>query len=178
MGRYGLRQLCAFVLACGVYFGGIPHMYFLGLRGTSVDDFVAFALEAVLAWLLLAAVYIYWRQLTPLAVHCLCAALSLLMLRHNPDVMIQVKHFALAPLGPACWAAILISFPVSLVLLALSAVLDRRIEPLTNRLGAGQPANAPDSQSTWASSAQSGILSLRVRARHDDDRAPRRRRPG
>ena len=34
MGRYGLRQLCVFVLACGVYFGGIPHMYFLGLAGS------------------------------------------------------------------------------------------------------------------------------------------------
>src|SRR5271156_3253807 len=137
MGRYGLRQLCAFVLACGVYFGGIPHMYFLRLRGIGADDFVAFAFEAVLAWLLLAAVYVYWRQLTPLAVHCLCVALSLLMLRGNEDVIAQAKQFALAPLGPSCWAAILISFPVSLVLLALSAVLDRRIEPLTNRLGRG-----------------------------------------
>jgi hypothetical protein len=59
MGRYGLRQLCAFVLACGVYFGGIPRMYFLGLRGISADAFVAFAFETVLAWLLLAAVYVY-----------------------------------------------------------------------------------------------------------------------
>jgi hypothetical protein len=135
MGRYGLRQLCAFVLACGVYFGGIPHMYFLRLsRGIGADD-LAFAFEAVLAWLLLAAVYVYWRQLTPLAVHCLCVALSLLMLLGNPDVIVQAKHFALATLGPSCWAAILISFPVSLVLLALSAVLGRRIEPLTNRLG-------------------------------------------
>ncbi len=49
MGRYGLRQLFAFVLACGVYFGGIPHMYFLRLRGIGADDFVAFAFEAVLA---------------------------------------------------------------------------------------------------------------------------------
>ncbi len=136
MGRYDLRQLCAFVLACGVYFGAIPHMYFLGLRGSSADDFVAFAFEAVLAWLLLAAVYVYWRQLTPLAVHCLCVALSLLMLLRNPDVAaLQAKHFALATLGRSCWAAILISFPVSLLLLALSAVLRRRIEPLTNRLG-------------------------------------------
>ena len=135
MGRYGLRQLCAFVLACGVYFGGIPHMYFFRLRGVGADDFVAFAFEAVPAWLLLAAVYVYWRQLTPLAVHCLCVALGWLLLLGNADVMAQAKHFALAPLGPSCWAAILISFPVSLVLLALSAVLGRRIEPLTNRLG-------------------------------------------
>jgi hypothetical protein len=134
MGRYDLRQLCAFVLACGVYFGGLPHMYLLGLRGTGADDLAAFAFEAVLAWFLLAAVYVYWRQLTPLAVHCLCVALSLLLLLGNPYVIVQVKHFALAPLGPSCWAAILISFPVSLVLLALSAVLGRRIEPLTNRL--------------------------------------------
>ena len=136
MGRYGLRQLCAFVLACGVYFGGIPHMYFLGLRGIGTDDFVAFAFEAVLAWLLLAAVYLYWRQLTPLAVHCLCVALSLLMLLGNPDVMVlPAKDFALATLGRSCWAAILISFPVSLVMLGLSAVLGRRIEPLMNRVG-------------------------------------------
>jgi hypothetical protein len=136
MGRYGLRQLCAFVLACGVYFGGIPHMYFLRLRGIGADDFVAFfAFEAVLAWLLLAAIYVYWRQLTPLAVHCLCVALSLPMLLGNPDVIVQAKHFALATPGPSCWAATLISFPVSLVLMALSAVLGRRIEPLTNRLG-------------------------------------------
>ncbi len=134
MGRYDLRQLCAFVLACGVYFGGLPHMYLLALRGIGANVFVAFAFEAVLAWLLLAAVYVYWRQLTPLAVHCLCVALSLPMLLDNPDVMAQAKHFALAPLGPACWAGILISFPVSLVLLALSTVLGRRIEPLTNRL--------------------------------------------
>jgi hypothetical protein len=127
MGRYGLRQLCAFVLACGVYFGELPHMFLLGPLGIGADDFVAFAFEAVLAWLLLAAVYVYWRQLTPLAVHCLCVALSLPMVLGNPD-------FALAPLGPCCWAGALISFPVSLVLLALSAVLGRRIEPLTNRL--------------------------------------------
>jgi hypothetical protein len=134
MGRYGLRQLCAFVLACGVYFGGIPHMYFLGLRASGADDSVAFAVEAVLAWLLLAAVYVYWRQLTPLAVHCLCVALSLLLLLRNPNVIVQEWHFLWATLGPSCWAAILISFPVSLVLLAFSAVLGRRIEPLTNRL--------------------------------------------
>jgi hypothetical protein len=136
MGRYDLRQLCVFVLACGIYFGGLPHMYFSGLRGTGADDLVAFAFEAVLAWLLLAAVYVYWRQLTPLAVHCLCVALSSLLLRGNPDVtVLQAKHFALAILGRSCWAAILISFPVSLVLLALSAVLGRRIKPLTNRPG-------------------------------------------
>jgi hypothetical protein len=136
MGRHGLRQLCAFVLACGVYFGGIPRMFFLRPRGIGADD-SAFAFEAALAWLLLAAIYVYWRQWTPLAVHCLCVALSLLMLRGNPDVIAQAEHFALAALGPSCWAAILISFPVSLVLLALSAVLGRRIEPLTNRLGRG-----------------------------------------
>lgn len=135
MGRYCLRQLCAFVLACGVFFGGIPHMYLLRLRGIGADDFAAFASEAVLAWLLLAAVYVYWRQFTPLAVHCLCVALSLPMVLGNPDVMVQTKHFALAPLGPCCGAGALISFPVSLVLLALSAALGRRIEPLTNRLG-------------------------------------------
>ncbi len=136
MGRYDLRQLCAFVLACGVYFGGVPHMYFLGLRGSGADDLVAFACEAVLSWLLLAAVYVYWRQLTPLAVHCLCVALSLLLLRSNPDVMVlQGKDFALAAVGRTCWAALLISFPLSMALLALSAVMGRRIEPLTNRLG-------------------------------------------
>lgn len=134
MNRYDLRQLCAFVLACGVYFGGLPHMYVVHPRGIGADD-VPFAVEAVLAWLLLAAVYVYWRQLTPLAVHCLCVAFSLLMLRGNPDVIAQAKHLALATIGPSCWAAILISFPVSLVLLALSAILGRRIEPLTNRLG-------------------------------------------
>jgi hypothetical protein len=135
MGRYGLRQLCAFVLACGVYFGAIPHMFFLGLSGVGADDFAAFTFEAVLAWLLLAAVYVYWRQLTPLAIHFLCVALSSLLLLGNPDVMVQAKHFALAPLGRSCWAATLVSFPVSLGLLALSAVLGRRVEPLTNRLG-------------------------------------------
>jgi hypothetical protein len=133
MGRYGLRQLCVFVLACGVYFGGIPHMYFLRTRATGGDDFVAFAFEAVLAWLLLAAVYVYWRQLTPLGVHCLCVALSLFIQLGNPDVVVPSDHFALATLGPSCWAAILISFPVSSVLLALSAILGRRIEPLANR---------------------------------------------
>jgi hypothetical protein len=65
MGRYGVRQLCAFVLACGVYFGGIPHMYFLGLRASGADDSVAFAVEAVLAWLLLAAVYVYYSPVQP-----------------------------------------------------------------------------------------------------------------
>ena len=135
MGRYGVLQLCSFVLACGVYFGGIAHMYFVGLRGIGADEFVAFASEAVVAWLLLAAVYVYWRQLTPLAVHCLCVALSLLILLANPDVNIRAQHFVLAMLGRSCSAAILISFPVSLVLLALSAVLGRPIEPLKNRLG-------------------------------------------
>lgn len=135
MGRYGIRQLCAFVLACGVYFGGLPHMYSAHLRGIGADDFAAFAFEAVLAWLLLAAVYLYWRQLTPLAIHCLCVGLSWFLLRRNPDVMVQAEQFALAPLGPSCWAAILISFPVSLALLAVSAVLGRRIEPLMNRFG-------------------------------------------
>jgi hypothetical protein len=134
MGRYDLRQLCAFVLACGVYFGGLPHMYFIGLRATGVEDFSAFAIEAVLAWILLAAVFIYWRQLTPLAVHCVCVALSFVLLLRNPDAMVQASHFTLMTLGRSCWAAILISFPVSLGLLALSAVLGRRIEPLTNRL--------------------------------------------
>ena len=121
-------------------------MYFLRLRGIGADDFAEFAFEAVLAWLLLAAVYVYWRQLTPLAVHCLCVALSLLMLLRNPDVMVQARHFAWAALGPCCWAGILISFPVSLVLLALSAVSGRRIEPLTNRLGTARAtvATGPD----------------------------------
>ena len=68
MGRHGLRQLGAFVLACGVYFGGIPHMFFHGLSGTGADDFAAFADEAVLAWLLLAVVYVTWRQFTPVVV--------------------------------------------------------------------------------------------------------------
>jgi hypothetical protein len=134
MKRYGLRQLCVFVLACGVYFGGLPHMVLLGQRGVGADDFAAFAFEAALAWLLLAAVYVYWRQWTPLAVHCLCVALSWLMLLDNRDVMVQAEQFALAPLGRSCWAAILISFPVSLVLLALSTGLGRRIDPLTNRV--------------------------------------------
>jgi hypothetical protein len=137
MGRYGLRQLCAFVIACGVYFGGLPHMYFLRLRGIGADDFAAFAFEAILAWLLLAAVYVYWRQFTALAVHCLCVALSLPTLLGHPDVIVQAGRFAWATLGPCCSASILISFPVSLVLLALSAVLGRRIEPLTNRLFTG-----------------------------------------
>jgi hypothetical protein len=136
MGRYSLRQLSSFVVACGVYFGGIPHMYFVRLRGHGADDVVAFASEAVLAWLLLAAVYVYWRQLTPLAVNCLCVALSVPML-NSLDVQVETKHVhvALATLGPGCGAAMLISFPVSLVLLVLSAALDRRIEPLSNRLG-------------------------------------------
>jgi hypothetical protein len=135
MGRYSLCQLCSFVVACGVYFGGIPHMYFVRLRGHGADDAVAFASEAVLAWLLLAAVYVYWRQLTPLAVHCLCVALSVPML-NSLDVQVDLQrvHVALAMLGPCCGAAILISFPVSLVLLVLSAATDRRIEPLTDRL--------------------------------------------
>ena len=96
-------------------------MYFLGLRGIGADDVAAFAFEAVLAWLLLAAVYAYWRQWTPLAVHCLCVALSLRLLPRNPDVMAQSPYYAFAPLGYSCFAAILISFPVSLVLLAPSA---------------------------------------------------------
>ena len=133
MGRFSLCQLCAFVVASGVYFGGIPQMYFRRMRGIGADDFVAFASEATLAWLLLATVYVYWRQLTPLAVHCLSVALSLLMLG-DPEVKIQAKHVGLATFGPGCWAATLISFPISLVLLALSAVLGRRVEPLTNRL--------------------------------------------
>ena len=138
MGRYSIRQLSAFVVACGVYFGGMPHMYFLRLRGIGPEDFAAFASEAVLAWLLLAAVYVYWRQLTPLAIHCLCVALSIVML--DPlDVQVEMRHahVALATLGPGCWAATLFSFPMSLGLLALSAVLGRRVEPLTNRLGRG-----------------------------------------
>lgn len=135
MGRYGLRQLCVFVLACGVYLGGLPHMYFLVLRGIGGDDVVAFVFEAVLEWLLLGAVYVYWRQWTPLAVHCLCVALSLVLLLRNADVMAQATHFAFAPLGYSCFAAMLISFPVSLVLLASSAVFRRRIEPLASRLG-------------------------------------------
>jgi hypothetical protein len=135
MRRFSLRQLCSFVVACGVYFGGIPHMYFARLRGHA-DDAVAFASEAVVAWLLLAAVYVYWRQLTPLAVHCLCVALSVPML-NSLDVQVEMKHVpvALATLAPGCVGAMLISFPVSLVLLVLSAATDRRIEPLTNRLG-------------------------------------------
>jgi hypothetical protein len=134
MGRYSLRQLCVFVLSCGLYFGAIPHMFFLDRRGVGADDFVAFVFEAVLVWLLLAAVYVYWRQLTPLTVHCLCVALSWLILLGNEDVMVQAQHFVMAPLGRCCWAATLVSFPVSLGLLALSAVLGRRVEPLTNRL--------------------------------------------
>jgi hypothetical protein len=109
-------------------------MFFFGLRGIGADDFAAAAFEAVLAWLLLAAVYIYWRQLTPLAVHCLCVALSLPMVLGKPDVMVQAGLFACATLERCCWASMLISFPVALLLLALSAVSGRRIEPLTNRL--------------------------------------------
>ncbi len=135
MGRYDLRQLCAFVLACGVYFGGLPHMYSVGLRGIGADDVVAFAVETATAWLLLAAVYVYWRQLTPLAAHCLCVALSLLLMLRNPGDLAQAEHVALAALGRSCWAAMLISFPVSLLLMALTTVLGRRIEPLTNRFG-------------------------------------------
>jgi hypothetical protein len=117
-----------------VYFGGLAQMYFLRLRAIGADDITAFVFEAVLAWLLLAAVYAYWRQFTPLAVHCLCVALSLLMLLGNPDALVQEWHFAWAILGPCCWAGTLISFPVSLALLAISAIFGRRIEPLTNRL--------------------------------------------
>jgi hypothetical protein len=135
MGRYSLRQLCAFVLACGVYFGGIPHMYLLRLRGIDADNFAAFTFEAVLVWLLLAAVYVYWRQLTPLAVHLVCVALGWLLMLGNPDGIFGAEHFALATLGPCCLAATLISFPVSLGLLALTAVLGHRVEPLTNRAG-------------------------------------------
>jgi hypothetical protein len=109
-------------------------MYRLRLRGVGTDDFVAFTFEAVLALILMAAVYVCWRQLTPLAVHCLCVALSLLLLVGNPDAIVQARHFAVAPLGPSCWASTLISFPVSLILLGLSAILGRRIEPLMNRL--------------------------------------------
>jgi len=77
-----------------------------------------------------------WRQLTPLAVHCLGVALSVPML-NSLDVQVEMKHVhvALATLAPCCGGAMLISFPVSLVLLVLSAATDRRIEPLTNRLG-------------------------------------------
>ena len=132
MGRFSLSQFCAFVVACGVYFGGLPQMYLRRMRGIGADDVVAFTSEATLAWLLLATVYVYWRQLTPLAVHCLCVALSLFMLG-VPEVKIQAQHVALATFGHGCWAATLISFPISLVLLGLSAVLGRRIEPLTNR---------------------------------------------
>jgi hypothetical protein len=110
-------------------------MYFVRLRGHP-DDVVAFASEAVLEWLLLAAVYVSWRQLTPLAVHCLGVALSVPML-NSLDIQVEMKHVhaALATLGPGCGGAMLISFPLSLVVLVLSAVQDRRIEPLTNRLG-------------------------------------------
>jgi hypothetical protein len=137
MGRYSLRRFCAFVVACGVYSGGIPHMYLLRLLGHGADV-VAFATEAVLVWLLLATLYVSWRQWTPLAIHCLCVALSLPML--NPlDVQVEMRHVhvALAMLAPCCGAATLISFPMSLGLLALSAVLGRRVEPLRNRLGSG-----------------------------------------
>jgi hypothetical protein len=136
MGRYSLRQFCSFVVACGVYFGGIPHVYFARLRGHGAEDVVAFASEAVVAWILLAAVYVYWRQLTPLAVHCLCVVLSVPML-NSLDLQVEMKHVhvVFATLAPACVGAMLISFPVSLVLLVLSAATGRRIEPLTNRLG-------------------------------------------
>jgi hypothetical protein len=111
-------------------------MYFVRLRGHGSDDVVAFVSEAVIAWLLLAAVYVYWRQLTPLVVHCLCVALSVPML-NSQDVQVEMRyvHVVLATLAPASGGAILISFPVALVLLVLSATADRRIEPLTNRLG-------------------------------------------
>jgi hypothetical protein len=109
-------------------------MYFLGMRANGADDFVAFALEAVLSCLLLSAVYVYWRQLTSLAVHFLCVALSWLIMLGNPDVIVRAEHFALATLGRCCWAATLISFPVSLVLLTLTAVSGHQVEPLTNRL--------------------------------------------
>jgi hypothetical protein len=135
MGRFSLRQLCSFVVACGVYVGGIPHLCFVRLRGHGPDDAVAFASEAVLAWLLLAAVYVYWRHLTPLAIHCLGVALSVPML-NSLDLQVEMRHVhvAFATLAPGCVAATLISFPVSLVLLVLSAATDRRIEPLRNRL--------------------------------------------
>jgi hypothetical protein len=132
MGRYGLGQLSVFVLACGVYFGGIPHMYFLGLHARGAEDVVAFTIEAVVAWVLLAGVYVYWRQVTPLAVHCLCVVLGVLLLIGNPDIVGKAT-FAWEILGRASCAGALISFPVSLLLLALSAVLGRRVEPLTNR---------------------------------------------
>jgi hypothetical protein len=111
-------------------------MYFVRLRGSGADDAVAFASEAMVAWLLLAAVYVYWRQLTPLAVHCLCVALSVPML-NSLDVQADANYVpvAFATLAPACGAAMLISFPVSLLLLVLSAAGDRRIEPSTDRLG-------------------------------------------
>ena len=79
---------------------------------------------------LLEAVYVYWRRWTPRAVHCLCLALSSLILLRNPDIMVpQARYFGLATLGRSCWDAILISLRVSFVPLALSAVLGRRIEP-------------------------------------------------
>jgi hypothetical protein len=135
MGRYDLRQLCVFVLACGAYFGGIPHMFLLGLGARDAEDFAAFAGEAVLTWVLLAAVYVYWRQLTPLVVHCLCVALSLPLVLGNSDwtAGADALHLDWAILGPCCWAGILVSFPAALALLAISAAYGRQIDPLRNR---------------------------------------------
>ena len=144
MGRYGLRQFCVLVLACGVYFGGLSRIYLHSRRDVGADDLMAFAFESFLAWILLGAVYVYWRQWTPLAVHCLCVVLSLPIVLNNPDVIVPAGHFGLATIGPCCRAGTLISFPISLVLLALSTVLGRRIDPLVSHFERGQVVSRPN----------------------------------
>ena len=138
MARFSLAQLSTFTAACAVYFGAMPVMCMRlrALGGEDVD--AAFLYIATVSWLVLTVIYVWWRQLTPLSVNLLMPAsvlfMGILMLLLDDEVETTVGDVMGAVAGPGCWGGVLFSFPVSLVLLLVSAFRGQRTDPVTARL--------------------------------------------
>jgi hypothetical protein len=135
MFRFSLAQFTSFTIACAVYFGAMPVMC-IRLRtigGNEIDS--VFIFMAAISWLTLAAIYAWWRQMTPLAVQILMPLsilpLGILMLLFDDEVQITMLDVAKAIVGPGCWAGVMFSFPVSLILLVLSAFRGKPTDPVT-----------------------------------------------
>jgi len=138
MARFSLTQLSIFTVACAVYFGAMPVMCMRlrALGGADID--ASFMYLATVSWLVLTIIYVWWRQLTPLCVNLLMPAsilfMGILMLLLDDEVEITAGNVVGAVAGPGCWAGVLFSFPVSLILLLVSAVRGQRTDPVTKSL--------------------------------------------
>jgi hypothetical protein len=97
------------------------------VRRTQPD--VAFVIEASIAWVVLAAVYVYWRHLAALMLHLLVPIsnflFGLLAIAFDGEVDVHLEEVLIATFGAGCWAASIFSFQVSIAHLAPAAIGSR-----------------------------------------------------